>query len=126
MCAAATAIPLSHELAWYNLQAVPALADVSPTGSIYASLGELGMRLTHCEQWIEATMPTPMECEIFGFSAPRPCLLIKRKSFETSGTMIEYVEGLFAATPTPTGCGWRCRRRLQRDRSEIADLAQAG
>ena len=88
-------VPLSHELAWYNLAAAPDLAHVDPTGSIYAKLQEFGMRLTSCEQWIEATTPTPQECDIFGFSTPRPCLLIKRKSYDKAGRMIEYVEGLF-------------------------------
>ena len=40
-------------------------------------------------------MPTRQECEIFGFATPVPCLLIKRKSFDAEGRMIEYVEGLF-------------------------------
>ena len=51
--------------------------------------------LASCEQWIEAAMPTKQECEIFGFAKPLPCLLIKRKSYDESGRMIEYVEGLF-------------------------------
>ena len=87
--------PLSHELAWYNLEAVPQLADMDPTGSIYAQLHEHGARLATCEQWIEAATPTPQECEIFGFTRPVPCLLIKRKSYDAAGRMIEYVEGLF-------------------------------
>lgn len=88
-------VPLSHELAWYDLDAVPRLADVEPTGSIYAELHRLGARLKTCEQWIEAAMPTKRDCEIFGFPMPVPCLLIKRKSFDANGRMIEYVEGLF-------------------------------
>lgn len=88
-------VPLSHELAWYNLDAVPGLARIDPAGSIYAELRGLGARLASCEQWIEAAMPTGQECEIFGFAKPLPCLLIKRKSFDEQGRMIEYVEGLF-------------------------------
>ena len=87
--------PLSHELAWYNLDAVPQLVDIDPTGSIYAQLHDLGAKLATCEQWIEAAMPTKQECEIFGFAQPIPCLLIKRKSYDATGRMIEYVEGLF-------------------------------
>ena len=88
-------VPLSHELAWYNLVVVPELESVPPTGSIYAKLHELGAKLTSCEQWIEAATPTPQECDIFGFKTPVPCLLIKRKSYDSAGRMIEYVEGLF-------------------------------
>ncbi len=88
-------IPLSDELAWYNLTAVPELATVDTDGSVYASLSRFGTRLTSCEQSIEATMPTPDECAIFGFKVPHPCLLIKRRSYDERGRMIEYVEGLF-------------------------------
>ena len=71
------------------------MATIDPAGSIYAELQKLGARLAGCEQWIEAAMATKQECEIFGFAKPLPCLLIKRKSFDEQGRMIEYVEGLF-------------------------------
>jgi GntR family transcriptional regulator len=88
-------IPLSHELAWYNLTVAPALAQADLSGSIYACLRGLGVSLTHCEQSIEATTPTPEECAIFDFDLPVPCLLIKRRTFDEQGRLIEYVEGLF-------------------------------
>lgn len=88
-------IPLSHEVAWYNLSAVPSLAGFSPEGSIYRQLAASGTQLCSCEQSIEATLPTSQECRIFGFTSPLPCLLIKRKSYDGAGRMIEYVEGLF-------------------------------
>ena len=88
-------IPLSHELAWYNIVAVPALAEANLDASIYDQLRVLGSPLISCEQSIEATMPTSEECAIFGFAVPLPCLLIKRRSYDAAGRMIEYVEGLF-------------------------------
>lgn len=89
-------VPMSREVAWFNLKAVPALEGADLTGSVYAFLAEqCGARLVSCEQTIEATMPTAEECRIFAFDEPSPCLLIKRHSFTDSGTMIEYVEGLF-------------------------------
>ena len=42
-----------------------------------------------------AAAPTSEECAIFGFDAPVPCLLIKRRSYGADGDMLEYVEGLF-------------------------------
>ena len=36
-----------------------------------------------------------VDCAIFGFDAPVPCLLIKRRSYGADGDMLEYVEGLF-------------------------------
>lgn len=89
-------IAMSREVAWYNLKAVPALAEGDLSGSVYAFLAEEGgARLVSCEQTIEATMPTKEECRIFAFDEPLPCLLVKRHSFTREATMIEYVEGLF-------------------------------
>ena len=88
--------PLSREVAWYNLAVAPDLADQDLSGSVYALLAEkYGVPLTHCEQTIEAATPTKQECEIFGFTEPVPCLLIKRRSYTHGDVMIEYVEGLF-------------------------------
>jgi GntR family transcriptional regulator len=105
-------VPMSREVAWYNVRAVPALllgqegidragqvcalegADLS--GSVYAFQAQQeGGRLVRCDQTVEATMPTAAECEIFAFAAPLPCLLIKRHSYNQQAVMIEYVEGLF-------------------------------
>ena len=89
-------VPLSREVAWYNLVAAPALAEGDLSGSVYAYLDErCGVPLTHCDQTIEAATPSQQECEIFGFAEPVPCLLIKRRSYTHGGVMIEYVEGLF-------------------------------
>ena len=89
-------IAMSRETAWYNIRAVPALEDGDLSGSVYAFLAEHpGGRLVRCDQTVEATMPTPEECAIFGFEAPLPCLLIKRHSFNQDAAMLEYVEGLF-------------------------------
>ncbi|GBU17868.1 transcriptional repressor [Methylobacterium sp.] len=89
-------VPMSREVAWYNLKAVPALEDGDLSGSVYAFLAEVGgARLVSCEQSIEATMPTNEECRLFGFDEPVPCLLIKRHSFTQEAVMVEYVEGLF-------------------------------
>ncbi|NEU14179.1 GntR family transcriptional regulator [Methylobacterium sp. BTF04] len=89
-------VPMSREVAWYNLKAVPALEHGDLSGSVYAVIAETcGARLVTCDQTIEATMPTTAECRIFGFDQPLPCLLIKRHSFTQDAVMIEYVEGLF-------------------------------
>ncbi|WP_233383367.1 GntR family transcriptional regulator [Methylobacterium sp. C25] len=89
-------VPMSREVAWYNLKAVPELADGDLSGSVYAFLAEhTGARLVSCDQTIEATLPTSEECRIFDFDEPSPCLLIKRHSFTDTRVMIEYVEGLF-------------------------------
>jgi GntR family transcriptional regulator len=89
-------VPLSREMAWYNLTAAPGLAQADLSGSVYALLAErCGLPLTHCDQTVEAAMPDEAECETFGFAEPIPCLLIKRRSYTQSGLMLEYVEGLF-------------------------------
>ena len=88
-------IPMSREVAWYNLDRAPELAEADLSGSVYARLAGLGHALVRCEQTIEAAAPTPEECAIFGFPQPVPCLLIKRRSYGIDGDMLEYVEGLF-------------------------------
>ena len=89
-------IPMSREVAWYNLKVAPALEAGDLSGSVYAFLAEhCEARLVSCDQTIEATMPTQQECNLFGFDEPVPCLLIKRHSFSHSSSMVEYVEGLF-------------------------------
>ncbi len=90
-------LPMSYETAWYNHAIAPALATADlEEASVYAYLKEYcGVPLIQCEQTIEAASPTPAECEVFGFSEPVPCLLIKRRSFTRGDIMVEYVEGLF-------------------------------
>ena len=89
-------IPMSREVAWYNLEVAPALEAGDLSGSVYAFLAEhCEARLISCDQTIEATTPTQQECDLFGFDEPVPCLLIKRHSFSHSSLMVEYVEGLF-------------------------------
>jgi GntR family transcriptional regulator len=88
-------IPLSHEVAWYNIAAAPGLVDGDITKSIYAQLAACGAPLAYAEQAIEAASPTPEECKIFDFTEAIPCLLLKRRSYGRDGRMLEYVEGLF-------------------------------
>jgi GntR family transcriptional regulator len=44
---------------------------------------------------MEAAMSNSEEILAFGFNEPMPCLLLKRKTYTTSGQMVEYVEGTF-------------------------------
>jgi GntR family transcriptional regulator len=87
--------PLTVESAWYSLDIAPALETADPGASMYGQLGRAGLTLSYCDQTIETAMPTERESAIFGFGTPTPCLLIKRRSYITSGAMVEYVEGLF-------------------------------
>lgn len=88
-------VPMSREVGWYDISAVPGLADKDLSGSVYQMLSDEGVGLTHCEQTIEASEPDEEECDIFGFAEPRPCLLIKRRSYDKDDRLIEYVEGMF-------------------------------
>jgi GntR family transcriptional regulator len=89
-------VPLSREVAWYNLPAAPDLEHGDLSGSVYAFLAErCGTPLIYCDQTVEATMPSEEECAIFGFAQAVPCLLIKRRSYTHGEVMMEYVEGLF-------------------------------
>jgi GntR family transcriptional regulator len=89
-------VPLSREVAWYDLKSAPMVADWDTQGSIYQYLqGVCNIRLTSAEQSIEAIMSSAEETQVFNFEQPGPCLLFKRKTYGASGQIIEYVEGTF-------------------------------
>jgi GntR family transcriptional regulator len=89
-------VPLSRELAWYDLTAAPQLAEWDVVGSAYQYLDErCGIVLTRGDQTIEAVMSSAAEAEVFEFPEPGPCLLMKRRTFSATGQLIEYVEGTF-------------------------------
>lgn len=89
-------MPLSREVAWYDLTAAPEMAGWNIHGSAYRFLSEhCGIALSHGEQTIEAVMSSEAEGEVFEFTQPSPCLLMKRKTFSAAGQIIEYVEGTF-------------------------------
>ncbi len=89
-------VPMTRELAWYDLTLAPALAEWDGTSSAYAWLREhCGLALSHAEQTVEAVFSSEAECAAFGFTEPQPCLLLKRKTHTVQGQLVEYVEGTF-------------------------------
>lgn len=89
-------IPMTREVAWYDLTLAPALATWDVSGSAYQFLQQqCGVMLADGEQTIEAAMSNADEMAAFGFDTPNPCLLLKRKTYATNGQMVEYVEGTF-------------------------------
>ena len=89
-------VPMTREVAWYDLTIAPALAEWDIEGSAYQFLQQrCGIALDHGEQTIEAAMSNEDEMAVFGFLEPSPCLLLKRKTYATNGQMVEYVEGTF-------------------------------
>lgn len=89
-------MPMTREVAWYDLTLAPALADWDASGSAYQFLRQqCGVTLADGEQTIEAAMSNDEEMAAFGFDEPGPCLLLKRKTYATSGQVVEYVEGTF-------------------------------
>ena len=88
--------PMSRELAWYDLTLAPQLGTWNGEGSIYAWLKDhCGIQMAGAEQSIEAVLSSAAEMEAFGFETAMPCLLIKRKSLDAEGRLVEYVEGTF-------------------------------
>lgn len=89
-------MPMTREVAWYDLTIAPDLAQWDGQGSAYDLIREqCGVVLEHAEQTIEAVLSTPQETDTFSFPAPQPCLLLKRKTYAASGQLVEYVEGTF-------------------------------
>ncbi|WP_020559152.1 GntR family transcriptional regulator [Thiofilum flexile] len=89
-------VPMTREVAWYDLTLAPALERWNVVGSIYEYMQQhCGLVLEHAEQTMEAAMSNPDEMLAFDFDTPAPCLLLKRKTYTTTSHMIEYVEGTF-------------------------------
>jgi len=89
-------IPMSREIAWYDLSLAPELINWSCEGSVYDFLRtRCGLPLTWANQSIEAVTSSKEETLAFGFAAPGPCLLLKRLSYTADGKQVEYVEGTF-------------------------------
>ncbi|KFB70186.1 GntR family transcriptional regulator [Candidatus Accumulibacter vicinus] len=88
--------PMSYETAWYDLGLAPDLENWDTNGSAYAFLRDpCGIVLADADQSIEAVLSSEVESEVFGFSAPAPCLLLKRRTYSSHRKLVEYVEGLF-------------------------------
>lgn len=88
--------PMTYERAWYDLILAPGLEAWDAAGSAYTFLSDTcGVSLIDAEQSIEAVMSEETENQLFGFQAPSPCLLLKRKSYASTRQLAEYVEGLF-------------------------------
>ena len=89
-------IPMTREVAWYDLTVAPAMADWDGQGSAYAYLREhCGLVLSWADQTVEAVASSPVESAVFGFDEPAPCLLLKRRTFCSDRQLVEYVEGCF-------------------------------
>lgn len=92
----ADGLPMTREVAWYDLTLAPTLEQWNVSGSAYQYLQtQCGLSLAHAEQTIEATMSNAEEMAAFGFITPSPCLLLKRKTYTTTEQIVEYVEGTF-------------------------------
>lgn len=88
--------PMSREVAWYDLTAVPELADWDASGSAYQHLMSVcNVNLVEAEQTIEAVQSSEAEANALELAANSPCLLIKRKTFNAAKQLIEYVESTF-------------------------------
>lgn len=89
-------VPMTREVAWYDLTAAPALESWDTNGSAYAFLQDkCGIKLAYADQTFESVMSSTEEADVFGFIAPQPCLLLKRHTYSTQDQLIEYVEGTF-------------------------------
>ncbi|MEQ1488516.1 MAG: GntR family transcriptional regulator [Methylotenera sp.] len=92
----ADGVPMSREVAWFDLGVAPKLADWDTSGSIYTYLQDVcKIKLSWAEQTIEAMISSEIETKTFGFTASSPCLFMKRRTFSGESKLIEYVEGAF-------------------------------
>ena len=89
-------VPMSREVAWYDLGLAPAMAQWDGQGSAYDVLHQhCGLDLAWAQQTIEPVISSPKETAAFGYTQPGPCLLLKRHTYTTDDKLVEYVEGTF-------------------------------
>jgi GntR family transcriptional regulator len=89
-------VPMTREVAWYDLTLAPSLANWDTSGSAYSFLEQqCHIKLSWAEQSIEAVMSSDEESKVFGFEQSSPCLLLTRKSYTQQNQLMEYVEGTF-------------------------------
>ena len=92
----ADGVPMTREVAWYDLTLAPGLAQWDALGSAYDFIKNTSkVVLSHAEQTVEAVLSSAPETQTFGFDGAQPCLLFKRKTYCASGQLVEYVEGTF-------------------------------
>ena len=92
----ADGMPMTREVAWYDLSAAPKLAVWDTSGSIYSYLQEVcRIKLSWAEQTMEAMLSSEIETKAFGFEQSSPCLLMKRRTYSGDNKLIEYVESTF-------------------------------
>jgi len=89
-------VPMTREVAWYDLAVAPKLTDWDAKGSIYTFLQDVcEIKLSWAEQSMEAMLSSDVEAKTFGFEESTPCLLQKRRIYTGENKLIEYVEGSF-------------------------------
>ena len=89
-------VPMSREVAWYDLALAPAMADWDGGGSAYAFLrDQCGLTLAWAQQSVEAVLSSAEETADFGYAQAGPCLLLKRSTYGADDRLVEYVEGTF-------------------------------
>lgn len=89
-------VPMTREVAWYDLAAAPKLMDWDAKSSIYTFLQDVcEVKLSWAEQSMEAMLSSDVETKTFGFEESSPCLLQKRRIYSGENKLIEYVEGAF-------------------------------
>jgi GntR family transcriptional regulator len=89
-------LPMTREIAWYDLTIAPGLAQWDGMGSAYGYIRIVcSVPLDWAEQSVEAVLSSAQESQTFGFEQPAPCLLFKRKTYTAQQQLVEYVEGTF-------------------------------
>lgn len=92
----ADGMPMSREVAWYDLSSAPKLANWDTSGCIYTFLQKIcKIKLSWAEQSMEAMLSSEIETKTFGFEQSSPCLFLKRSTYSKENKLIEYVEGAF-------------------------------
>ncbi len=98
-------VPLMVENSYLLSSRFPDLFSHDLTGSLYALLNDVyGVSVCSAEETIEAVLSEGMMARWLGIDPGQPLLLVKRRTRDVHGTVVEYAERWAAAS--------RCRVRL--------------
>lgn len=93
----ADGVPLAVESAHLPHHLCPGVLEHDlETGSLYEVLGNrYGLKLARAKQKIEAVLANEEEAQLLGLVRPSPVLLMERRTYLSSGDVIEYVKSAY-------------------------------
>ncbi|WP_462409928.1 phosphonate metabolism transcriptional regulator PhnF [Neobacillus sp. Marseille-QA0830] len=90
--------PMAMETNYLPAALIKGLTESIATQSLYAYIeNQLNLKIDHASQIIESSLASQNEAKFLHISKDAPIMLIKRVTYLTDGTPVEYVESVYRA-----------------------------